>query len=397
MNTLVLSNPCGFLIPQNPMKSSSVRSFIARLLTLSLVSLAAFGLASCGSGHGGEDGPATVRPKTMDGIILKLGNNSAQMEFIRNSSSSAVINSGDEETGTFIYTSFVGVTNLRYYDNVAGSQSNLLWPQTVAIASYKYRAINESSGVLTLTGTGSIQNIVYTAGNGFIYNDSLVVPFVRGSYNDALPLPSLGYDLTKVVQIDLTFSSNGTYASSDTVTLSLPESTMVNTFDTVRIPSTVSLAAGGAVPLNYNPVIDPLRPSLIAPASLSDRLMTAKNGIPDPTKDFSIQFVADATQPNGSGSGSQPDEVGHGLLRVAGSAVDVALDYTWRRIAGTDSGELVLSNIPDDVLLPFDNSLNGTYTLNFLGTENGTYAGAVDADTLNAADVSGSFIMLNGN
>lgn len=371
-----------------PLVKNLVKNLAGAWIAFSVSVIGVLGLAGCGGGGGGDDGSApTVRPKTMDGIILKL-DNSAQFEFLRSTSGSSAVNNGDEETGSFIYTSFVGLANLRYYDNNTGSQSNFLYPQSVNVASYKYRAINDSSGVLTLTGTGSVQNIVYTTGNGFIFNNSLVIPFVRGSYDvGLLPNP------TNVVQMDLTFSSNGQTVAVNTVTLSLPDSLLASTFDTVRVPCVMGLAAGGLVPVNYNPTVDPLRPSKIAPASLTNLRMTTTNGIPDPAKDFSIQFTADATTTAVGGSGSNPDEVGRGLLRVAGTVVDIALDYTWRRIGGTDTGELVLSNIPDSPSLPFDSSLNGTYTLSFFGSENGRYDGGVDGDTADPADVSGTFII----
>lgn len=348
-------------------------------------------LSNCGGGGDGDDSAPTVRPKTFDGLRLRFAS-ATYFDFVRNSGSSAAVNSGDEETGTFFYTSNVGQVNLRFYDNAGGDQSNLWWPQSVAVATYSYRAVNETSGVLTLTGTGTIQDTFFSV-NGVILNGSAIVPFVFGS--DILDDP---LSETKVVQIDLTFSSNGTSVATNTVTLSLPESTYVSTFDTVRIPTTLELSAGGFVSENYNPAVDPEAPSKIAPATLTDRRMTATNGIPDDTKNFSIQFVADAVQPSGS-NGSEPSEVGQGLLRVgagAGEVVTMALDYTWKRIGGTDTGELVLSNIPDNLLLPFDKSLNGSYILDFLGTENGIYTGSADGDTLDPADVSGTFLLLNG-
>jgi hypothetical protein len=160
----------------------------------------------------------------------------------------------------------------------------------------------------------------------------------------------------------------------------------------VRISSAFSLATGGDVPENYNPSTAYSRESKIAPASLSDRLFKATNGIPDTTKDFTIQFVADSV-----GTSSSSQEVGRGLLRVAGSAVDIALDYTWKRTSGTDDGVLVLSNIPDNLALPFDISLNGTYTLNFTGAQTGNYLGTLDGDTASAADVTGTFLLLNAS
>jgi hypothetical protein len=132
--------------------------------------------------------------------------------------------------------------------------------------------------------------------------------------------------------------------------------------------------------------------------------MVATNGIPDPTKDFTIQFVADAvTNPDTAPADSI--EVGKGVLSVFDpslvpprlSPVGIALDYTWQRIVGTDTGALILSNIPSNTSLPFAASLNGRMVLSFNGLETGSYAGAADADTANTADVTGSFFMSNNN
>ena len=352
-----------------------------------------FSLSSCGGGSS-DSSTATVRPKTLDGILLNM-DNCAQFEFLRNTGSSAALKSGDIETGTFIYTPKVSNDNLKNYDNLNGDKSNFRYPMSVSAATYTYRAINDSSAVLTMTGTGTFD--VFFSGTSIILNQSWIRLFYTYS-------PQSITGVTRIVEVGLTFSSNGSYVTTDSITLKLPESPLVSTYDTVRIPTTASLAVGGAIPVNYNPVIDPLRPSRIVPASLSKRLMKGTNGIPDPTKDFTIQFVADTAGVLGVAKSTMPDEVGHAILSVWDPtlpipglrAVSTALDYTWRRIGGTDKGELVLSNIPDEASLPLDISLNGTYTLNFLGAESGTYTGAVDADTADAADVSGQFILRAG-
>ncbi len=360
-------------------------------------------LTNCGGGgsSSSKEDTATVRPKTMDGIVLNL-DRSTQLEFIRNLSTQGSINTGDVETGTFLYTPTLASNVLRNYDNISGSKSNFRYPGSITAATYSYRAINESSGILTLTATGTFDSsFSYSyyaglSGSGVILNDSWIRLFYTYS-------PASLTGVTRIAEIAITFSSTGDSVTSDIVTLRLPESPLVSTFDTVRIPTSVRLAAGGAVPLNYNPTVNPLRASKIAPVSLTKRLLSGKNGIPDLTKDFTIQFVADAASASGSSSSVETQEVGHGILSVYDStlvpaglrAISGALDYTWRRIGGTDKGELILSNIPDDAVLPFDVSLNGSMILNFSGIENGIYTGSVDGDTVNAADVSGTFLIGN--
>jgi hypothetical protein len=376
------------------MNFSFLRRSTRLLFAGSLVSLVAFGLVSCGGGGGGsDDGNATVRPKTMDGIVLDL-DSAASFEFIRNTGSAGAVNNGDVESGTFIYTPRIANDALKLYDNLNGDKSNFRYPLSVTAATYTYRAINDSSAVLTLTATGAFDPFFTLPGGATIaLNDSWIRLFY--SYS-----PQVFVSNTRVAEIAITFKDNVSFVTSEIVTLRLPESPLVNTFDTVRIPSSIALATFVPVPLNYNPVVTERAPSRIAPATLTNRLMKATNGIPDATKDFTIQFTADAATP-GVATEADSVEIGRGLLSVYNpssvppglTAVSIALDYTWRRIAGTDRGELVLSNIPDNPALPFDTSLNGTLTLSFTGQETGNYSGAADGDTANPADVAGTFII----
>lgn len=376
------------------MNLSLVRRSTRPLLAGSLVSLVALGLVSCGGGGGdSDDSNATVRPKTMDGIVLTLDTNKANFEFIRNTGSPAAVKNGDVESGTFIYTLTSPFRNLSNYENVQGDLSNFQYPISTSAASYTYRAINDNSGVLTMVATGTYDNfVIIIPPGGIVANvDSFLRPFFSHSPLSTTPN-------TRVVEIAITFTNQGSFVTSDVVTLRLPESPVVSTLDTVRMPSTITLATLGPVPLNYNPVVAERAPSRIAPATLTNRLMVATNGIPDPTKDFTIQFVADAVTDPGR---ADSIEVGKGILSVFDPAlvpprlspVGIALDYTWQRIVGTDTGSLILSNIPANPALPFSASLNGRMTLNFSGLETGTYTGVADADTPSAADVSGSFFM----
>ena len=378
------------------MNLSPFRRVAAHLLVCACVSVFVLSLSSCGgSGGDSDDANATVRPKTMDGIILNF-ESSASFEFIRSTGTAGAVNNGDVESGTFLYTPKVAADVLKTYDNLNGDQSNFRYPLSVTAATYTYRAINDSSGVLTLNATGAFDpTFTLPPGATVALNDSWIRLFY--SYS-----PIAFTSNTRVAEIAITFKDNVSFVTSEVVTLRLPESPLVNTLDTVRIPSTISLATLGPVPLNYNPVVTGRAPSRIAPATLTNRLMSATNGIPDATKNFTIQFIADASTP-GFATAADSVEIGRGLLSVYNpasvppglTAVGIALDYTWRRIAGTDRGELILSNIPDNPALPFDTSLNGTIVLGFNGTESGTYSGSADGDTVNPADVSGTFFIPN--
>jgi len=327
-------------------------------------------LTSCGGG--GAAGQPTIRPKTLDELVLIL-DGQFRFEFNRTVGTPAAIDSGDVETGTFLYVSpspseFEGVQNT--YLDIIGITSTVTFPNKIQTVGYTYRAINKTSGVITLTGFDLDQTQIVTPPTPYAFGVDPVDP-------------------ENVIDIDITFSTDGAIISVNNITLR--PNTGIALSPGFIVPAEIQTSLGGPVPENYNPEIDPKRPSKIAPESLDGGFLSAFNGIPDTTKDFTIQFSKDITyfqlDPD-----TDPDEVGTGLLRVDGAVLDIALEYTWKRIGGTDNATLVLSNIPDDITLPFDDSLNGTYTLEFLGNDNGNYIGTVDGDTADAADVTGTFL-----
>jgi hypothetical protein len=270
------------------------------------------------------------------------------------------------ETGTFTYRQ-IGA-QLRAYNNSNGGRSDTRYPDTISTASYTYRAINSSSGILTLTAVGSSD---LTTTGGFTANNASFVYLFESDSTFAT---------NNVVIMDLTFSSDGTVVTSNAATVTQPGGSPL--FDTIVIPTAVTLTEGGAVPENYNPVLDPNRPSKIAPVSLNNRRFQFTSGNLNPAFDFTIQFTADAvTIP-----ANNIDEIGFGVLRVAATAVDNAISYTYRRIGGTDDATLVVSGS--------GLSTDGTYTLSFAGTQSGTYTGLPDGLTVNPADESGRFIVI---
>ena len=340
---------------------------------LSAIALAACfaTLTNCGGGGGsGDSTPPTTRPKTLDDLTLIL-DGSIRFQFNRNIGSAPAVSSGDVETGAFTYV-FNG-NNLRAYNNTAGTRSDTRFPNAIAAASYSYRAINPSSGILTLTGTGTTRLPVrggFTANNGsFTYlfeNDSNFVP-------------------SNVVVIDITFTESGSVIASNPATVTIPGGDPA--YDSVIIPTSITLTSGGPVPTNYNPTLDPNRDSIIAPESLNAKLFQFTHGGGNPALNFTIQFAADLTGGMGGvGNNNNFDEIGQGLLRVNGAAVDNAINYTYTRIGGTDDATLVISGSG----LTFD----GTYTVKFAGKQNGAYIGQVDAGTANAADVTGTFVVV---
>ena len=344
-------------------------------------------LTSCGGG-GGEEGdtsPPTVRPKTLDDLILSFDGN-VNFELVRTTGTVGALRTGDVETGTFFYTR--NGNELRQYPNRGNDQSDTHWPDEIANASYTYEAINETSGILTLNGTG-VNDLTTSGGMMNALNGSYTFLFNYASDEGAADLLDPLVPIHQVV-VDLTFSGNGETIISNVATVAIPGSTLPQ-YDIIYVPTAVTLAGGGPVPENYYPILDAARPSKIAAASLDGLIFNYTNGIPDTTLDFTIQFVTQATFPNKKNE-TDPDETGQGLMKVDGVALSGAVNYTWRRINGTDTGILVISGIGGGDPTTF----NGSYTISFDGVDNGTYTGEVDGDTLNAAEVSGSFSIPTG-
>lgn len=337
----------------------------------SSASVIAFLFSGCGGGSSGDDSTPTIRPKTLDGIVLTLDTN-VSFEFVRNTGTPPALASGDVETGTFFYK--LGGVQRRQYPNQGGDNSDTQYPDDVSNASYSYRAVNESSGILTLTGIG-INDLNFTGG----FNAS------NGSFVFLFNSDSSG-TVNNSVDIDITFASNGGIITSNTARVSIPGS-ITPQWDIVYVPTKVQLATGGSVPENYNPTIDPNRPSRVVPASLNNLIFNFTNtGIPDPNFNFTVQFVAQATGLQKTKE-TDPDEIGQGLLRIAGSVVNDAIDYTWRRIGGTDKGVLTITGS--------NSTFDGEYTFSFIGTDNGTYLGQADGGTANVAEVTGTFSIPN--
>lgn len=348
--------------------SIQFKTFSMKLL-LSFISVASSVLILTGCGGSGvdsDDSEPTVRPKTLDGLIIKL-DSTVSFEFVRTSGTSAALVSGDIETGTFFYS--LSGNQLRTYSNTSGDNSDCRFPDSISGASYTYQAINETSALLTLTGTG-INDLDDTGSYG-AQNNSFC--FFFNSDSD-------GNVITQV-EIDLAFQSNGSTIDPGTSTVRIPGSTSPE-FDIVRIDTSIQMSTGASVAENYNPSIDYLRDSLIAPETLNNVVMNFTNGIPDPTLDFTIQFV---TQSSSYDLDYEYDEIGQGFLRIASSPVTDAVDYTWMRIAGTDDGTLIISGS--------NTTLDGQYTLSFVGVDNGTYVGEVDSDTDDIGEVSGTIFL----
>lgn len=335
--------------------------YIVPALSLLLACLTLSNCGGGGSGSGSDNSPPTVRPKSLEEITLTL-DGTVKFSFFPNRNSQA-LRSGDIETGSFTYVR--AGAQVRVYPNAAGTRSNIVYPDSVSSASYTYRAINDSSAVLTLTANGN-NDSTFTGIKESIFG----IGYADLFDTDSFEIPN------NVVNIDLTFTGNGSFIISNIATVRIPGGDPA--YDTALIPSSIGFTFGGFVPANYNPIIDPLRESRIAPASINNKLFNFRNGDSDDNLNFTIQFTSDNSQTD-----IVESEVGAGLLRISGIAIDNAINYTYERIPGTDDATLVISNA--------DNTFDGSYTLRFSSGSGGRYIGTVDAGTLDAGDVSGTF------
>ena len=314
-------------------------------------------LPSCGGGGGGSDGsPSTVRPKTLDGITFSL-DSKATFRFTRSIGSGPAETTSDVETGVFTYT---GNSTPKAYNSTQSNITNVIFPRSITSGTYTYQPTNSVGGTLTLTG-----NAIYTLPTQlpFPFNPVLI-PFISDSDGNE----------NRVVTVNVTFVSSGSFISANSAVVSVlgggdPD------FDSVVVPATVTLTSGGGVPPNYNPTLDPNRPSVIAPATLNNAVLTFESGTNNPAFDFSLQLAADA-----SGTGSMNvDEIGQAILTVNGTIITNSEAYTYKRTPGTDDAVLVLSGS--------GSAVDGSYVLSFSGTQVGTYAGSTP-------DLSGSFVVV---
>jgi len=358
------------------MKQFSLKNAMTTLKVLSLASIAALSLTSCGGGSAADNNEATVRPKSLEGVVLFLDGN-VRFEFLRSTTGSSAIENGQEESGTFLYNR--PNPQIRTIDNQLGGTTQARFPDSLSGCTYRYRAINANSGVLTLTANAS---------NDSVNPSDSVITWIGEEWPDTdlfrHPSTVASGNSQNTVVIDLTFSDTNGSATPETATVRVGSEAPASNRDVLRMPATALLAAGGPLPTNYNPTVDPNRDSRIAPQYLGNpsKLFTFTSNAGS-TFNFTVQFTSDSTIP----ANSTYDESGSGLLRRQGAVVDNGINYTWQRIGGTDTGRLVITNA--------ESTLNGTYTLSFVGSQVGSYLGQVDGDTTDINEVSGDFVSSN--
>lgn len=367
------------------MPKSTISTLILRVSTFAAAIAVAIIAPSCGGGGDGDQfGAPTVRPKTLYEVQLAL-DSFISLSFYPTNDNPGAIFEGDVETGAFEFDSLVEVGGIEgdNYPNINGLFSDVFYPIEVIEGTYQYRAINSTQAELTLIGIGQPPAFPIELSEPPINNGSLMGLFCQDSDGN----------VTNTIVLNLSFDADSGFATLADAQVYQPESTRLNEFDNVRIPvSAFQLFSGDQVPENYLGETDPDGYGNIVAPSLDDLLITCTNGIPDATKNFTLNFNASATGLFPGINGEDPEEIGEVIVSVDNGAgvlvaVSAAADYTWRRIPGGNTGELVLSEIPDDIFA-FDAELNGSYIFDFEALDKGPYNG-VDADR------SGSFLTIS--
>lgn len=341
------------------------------LILAAAAAAAAITLSSCGSGTG-EDLSEAARPQSLDGIVIVV--DGIRFEFIRNRGSALATNPGDVETGTFTYSP--AGNQIRQYPNRQGDNSNVIWPDDITGQTYTYQMINKDAGIVTLQGF-AVNDDDFT-GDLNTFSPSQMLLFTTDS--NLVP--------NNQVQLDLTFETvaSGQFVELTAISDMRTPGTTAPEFDIVRVPTRAQLSGflgGGQIPFNFIPEDDATRPSRIVPVSLNSTTIQFTNGAADTTLDFSIQFVREAVETGFEEE--EPTEIGTGIMFIDNVPLVDAIDYTWKRILGTDTATLVIEQS--------GTTLDGSYVLDFVGIDIGTYTGELDGNTVDINDVVGTFFI----
>lgn len=356
----------------------SLRS-CGRLLLAATTLIAVVLLPACGGG--GEDtSPPTVRPKTLDDLVIQL-TDGPSMQFIRSANSPTANLSGETETGTLLYN-FNTDDNFVDYLALDGIRTNCYWSSDLINISYEYTAINDNQARLTVyadlgndedfLGTPNPNPINGRPQSAFWLIDSAVPP-----------------NFISECVFDLSFTGDGSVITLNPVRVIIPGSALPD-IDNVEVAGTIRTKDGDLVPENYNPMTSTNLPSDIAQPYLNTLTFNCTNtGLGDPNFDFNITFAATQQWALGAKSNeTDPDEIGTFNITIGvgtPSPVLGAGDYTYRRINGTDEAILVLSGT--------GTTFDGTYTLAYAGRDNGDYIGQVDGGTPDVNEVIGTFLI----
>lgn len=124
---------------------SSLKS-IFKLALVTTAVLATSSLTNCGGGGGGES-DATVRPKSLNRLLLTLEPSTIALEFVRSATSQSALKNGQREEGAVRFTNLSVLDPRQMLDN---SAVDVVWPSTTERITYRYTPINDAAGELQL-------------------------------------------------------------------------------------------------------------------------------------------------------------------------------------------------------------------------------------------------------
>ena len=297
-----------------------------KLAAVAAAVLATTSLTNCGGGGGSGGGDATIRPKTLEGVTLSMSGNNASFQFLRSASSSTAQDNNDVETGSFLFNS----QPVRApYRSVENGFVDVIWPRTVGVTNYSFRALNDTSAELTLTVSSATQWDSITGPIGTFTADY--------SYFEGTATPS---SLIMLISFDGSGSAG--------IRIDDPDSPLAGTGSSSTFTSGTFTVDGQPMPAGYDSSNSNSQSGRLALSSITGTNIEFTDVIS--ANSFSLIPTATATSPSG--------EIGQTIYRdSSGTAIGNAADFSYSVTSGTDIATLVLSGGT-----PIDGTITLTYT-----------------------------------
>lgn len=345
-------------------------------------------LCNCGGGGGGDDEP-TIRPKSLNDLVLSLQNNTITLTFLRSNSTS---NSSTFESGVIDYS----VRNLLEYHTARdGDGIDVNWPHRPGQLRYEYTPINESSGRIRIisalssydappgaganelprggrTDTNGQHNVRLFSGDSTQFSTDFVVDFLSTN-GQTIDQASLEIEPVTATQYS-SVNDNGTPSDPEAYPAFINSAAFSTT---AQLRTTTFLP----VVVNYGAGIDQQSDSysVIANASLKGRTLALDPDVEDAT---GSTFTFESSQP---ASSTAQVEIGESNFTpvLTPTPAAIASSYSYEGIIGTDSATLsFVSFAPaSSITLVYTNresnnqQAGGTYTIigGELSGETGTF------------------------
>lgn len=346
-------------------------------------------LCNCGDGGGNGSDEPTVRPKSLNDLVLSFQNNTISLTFLRSNSS---LNSATFETGVIDYS----VRNLLEFHTARnGDTMDVNWPHRPGQLRYEYTPVNESSGRIRIisalsnydappgagvtelprggrTDTNGTRNVRLFSGDSTQFSTDFVVDFLS-SNGQTIDLASLEIEPLTAAQYSAVTDAGAPVdpdvfiASINSASFSTTAQLRTKTFRAV----TVNYGAGlHLAPDSY---------SVIANVSLKGRSLELDPDLEGATRST---FTFESAQPASSPAQVEAGEANFTAV-INPTPPSVATDYSYESIIGTDSAVLNFTSFEqaNSITLVYTNresdsqQAGGTYTISggALSGETGTF------------------------